>query len=474
VADVLKPDLCVIGGGAAGLSVAAVAASFGVPVVLVERAVMGGECLNTGCVPSKALLAAAGVAETLRRAPLFGLAAGKLRIDPERVRRHVEDVIASIAPNDSPERYAAMGVRVLRGEARFVDPRQVAVGAQVVRARRFVVATGSRPAIPPVPGLASVPYLTNESIFALAQPPERLAILGGGAVGLELAQAWRRLGSAVTVIESGRALGGFDPELAGYVLAALRREGVVVHEQSAVTRVEHWAGGVRIEAPGIRLDATHLLVAAGRYPVTEGLDLPAARIRSDSSGILVDSSLRTSNRRVYAIGDCAGGPHAGIRSTHVASHHAAVVIRQVLFRAGAKVEVRAVPRTVLTDPELAVVGLSEDDARAARKRIRVLRWPFSENDRARAERLTDGEVKLITTTKGRILGAGIVGPHAADLLVPWILAVKKELDISDFRDLIMPYPTLSEAGKRAAVGFYAGETRRPAVARLLRVLRVFG
>lgn len=376
MADVLKPDLCVIGAGAAGLSVAAVAASLGVPVVLVERSAMGGECLNTGCVPSKALLAAARMAETVRRAPLFGLAALKPRLDGERVRRHVEEVIASIAPADSAERFAALGVRILRGEARFVDSRRLEAGGHMIRARRVVVATGSRPAVPPIPGLAAVPYLTNETIFALAQPPERLAVIGAGPVGLELAQAWRRLGSAVTVIESGRALAGFDPELAAYAVTALRREGVVIHERTAATRVEHWAGGVRIEAPGVTLDATHVLVAAGRHPVTEGLDLAAARVRSDASGIVVDSRLRTSNRRIYAIGDCAGGPHAGLRSTHVASHHASVVVRQILFRAGARVETRAVPRTVLTDPEIAAVGLSEEAARATHKRIRVLRWPF--------------------------------------------------------------------------------------------------
>ena len=471
--EILKPDLCVIGAGAAGLSVAAIAAAFGVPVVLVERGRMGGECLNVGCVPSKALLAAAHVAETFRRATRFGIAAAKPRIDPERVQDHLRDVIAGIAPNDSAERFGAMGVRVLRGEARFADPRHVVVGGLRIKARRFVVATGSRPLMPEIPGLADGPILTNETIFDLTTRPERLAVIGAGPVGLELAQAWQRLGSAVTVFGRGRALAGIDPEIAGHALAALRRDGIVIHEDIRVTAVEHWAGGVRVRAGEISLEATHVLVAAGRRAVTEGLGLAEAGITFDPSGITVDEGLRTANRRVFAIGDCVGGAMAD-RFTHVANHHAGVVIRRALFRQGAKVEHDTIPRTVLTDPEIATVGLQEEEARRRHGTVRVLRWPFSENDRARAERLTDGEVKIITTSKGRILGAAIVGARAGDLIVPWTLALRKKLDISDFRDLVVAYPTYSEVSKRAAVSFYAGDVRRPAVRRLLRFLRMFG
>lgn len=471
---VLKPDLCVVGAGSAGLSVAAIAASFGVPVVLVEKGQMGGECLNTGCVPSKALLAAGHVAETFRRASAFGVAQARPRIDPERVRDHIRDVIAGIAPNDSAERFGAMGVTVLRGAARFVGPREMEVGNTVIRARRFVLATGSRPAIPPVPGLAEAPYLTNETIFDLAVRPERLVVIGAGPVGIEIAQAWRRLGAEVTVLASGPALARIDPEIAGPVLSALRREGVVIREHAPPSRVEHWAGGIRVEGPGYRLDATHLLVAAGRRVPTDELGLDKAGIAADKSGILVDAGLRTRNRRVYAIGDCAGGPHGGDRFTHVANYHAGLVIRSALFRVSATVDKDSIPRTVFTDPEIATVGLSEDEARRRHKDVRVLRWPFAENDRARAERDTAGEVKIVTDRKGVVLGAGIVGARASDLIVPWTLAVRKTLNVSEFRDLVVPYPTFSEVGKRAAVGFYAGQTRRPAVGRLLRVLRLFG
>jgi pyruvate/2-oxoglutarate dehydrogenase complex dihydrolipoamide dehydrogenase (E3) component len=470
----LTPDLCVVGAGAAGLSVAAVAAAFGVPVVLVERGRMGGECLNTGCVPSKALLAAGDIAETFRRATPFGIAAAKPRIDPVRVHEHQREVIGAIAPNDSAERFSALGVTVLRGEARFIDSRTLTVGEQQIRARRVVLATGSRPAIPPIPGLDGAPYLTNETIFDLAVRPERLCIIGAGPVGVELAQAWRRLGSEVTLLEAGRALAKIDPEIAAHALTALRRDGVVLHENAGISQVEHWAGGIRVRFSGGSVEATHLLVATGRRPVTEGLGLSEASITSDASGIIVDAGLRTSNRRVYAIGDCAGGAHAGDRFTHVANHHAAVVIRSALFRVSAKVERQAVPRTVYTDPEIATVGLSEEEARVSHGAVRVLRAPFSENDRARAERTADGEVKIVTTPKGRILGAAIVGPHAGELIAIWTLAVKKRMDVAEFRDLIVAYPTFSETWKRAALSFYAGETRRPAVGRLLRILRIFG
>ncbi|WP_293867734.1 FAD-dependent oxidoreductase [uncultured Alsobacter sp.] len=473
----LKPDICVIGAGAAGLSVAVVAGGLGVPVVLVDKGTFGGECLNTGCVPSKALLAAAEAAEAMRRTGPFGIAAARPRVDQARVKQHVDRVIAAIAPNDSPERYAALGVQVLRGEARFTDKRTLVVGDTTIRARRIVLATGSRPALPPVPGLADVPHLTNETIFTLATRPEHLLILGAGPVGLEMAQAWRRLGSAVTVVEAGRALGRIDPEIAGHALAALRAEGIVLHENARIDRAEHWAGGIRLlgAAPGGgAVEGTHLLVAAGRTPTVDGLDLDKAGIRHDRTGILVDKGLRTSNRRVYAIGDCAGGPHAGDRLTHVAAHHAGLVIRSALFRLGAAVETQAVPRAVYTDPEIATVGLDEETARARHRNVRVLRWPFSENDRAQAERRTRGEVKVLTTAKGVILGAAIVGDRAGDLIVPWTLAVKKGLTVADWRDLIVPYPTLSEASKRAALTFYAGEARRPVVGRLLRFLRLFG
>lgn len=471
----LRPDICVIGAGAAGLSVAVVAAGLGVPTVLIEKGTMGGECLNVGCVPSKALLAAAHATHAARGSGPFGLLPSRAKVDHARVHRHVHDVIAAIAPNDSAARYEALGARVISGEAMFLDARTVSVAGVRVKARRFVIASGSRPAIPDIPGLAEAPYLTNETIFDLASRPDHLVILGAGPVGLELGQAHRRLGAAVTVLDHGAALKRVDGEITGHLVAALRGEGVTIRENAAVSSVEGWAGGIRVTLrDGGTVEGTHLLVASGRRPTVEGLGLDAAGIRYDRSGIVVDRGLRTSNLRVYAIGDCAGGPYVTDRLTHVAAHHAGLVVRSALFRLRTRVDEAVVPRVVYTDPEVATVGLSEEEARARHRDTRILRFPFAENDRAQAERLTAGEAKIVVTGKGLILGAAIVGARAGELIVPWTMAVQKRMTVADFRDLIVPYPTFSEVSKRAAVAFYASQARRPAVGRLLRFLRLFG
>src|SRR3569832_279935 len=332
-AERLTPDICVIGAGAAGLSVAAAAAAFGVATVLIERHEMGGECLHDGCVPSKALLAAAKRAAHMR-GDAMGIHATELKIDIAKVQAHVQDVIAQIAPVDSAERFTGRGVRVIRGTARFIDRRTVAVGdAHEIRARRFVIATGSKPIVPPIPGLDGGPYLTNETIFKLKELPRDLIVIGAGAVGLEMAQAFRRLGSHVTVLEMGEALAHDDSEAVGVVLAALERDGVVIRTGVKVTSVAHAIGhlAVTIEAGGKEepVGGTHLLIAAGRKAPPAGLDLAKARIRHDGHGIAVNRKMKTSNGRVYAIGDVAAGQP---RFTHAGSHQAGLVIRNALFR----------------------------------------------------------------------------------------------------------------------------------------------
>lgn len=475
MSEVLRPDLCVIGAGSGGLSVAAAAAMFGVPVVLVERHRMGGDCLNVGCVPSKALIAAANRAEDVRRAGLFGLVAPSPQVHFSRVHAHVHGVIAAIAPNDSVERFASLGVRVISGEASFLDRRSVRVGEIEIRPRRFVLATGSRPRLPPVPGLETVPYLTNESIFDETGRPEHLIVLGGGPIGVELGQAFRRLGSAVTILQSGRILPREDEEAAGFVARALRADGVDLREGAKVARVEGVAGNISaVLDTGEVVKGTHLLVAAGRAPNTEALNLAAAGIAHDAGGIAVNAKLRTSNSRIYAIGDCASGATEGLQFTHVANYHAGIVIRSALFRLPAKINNQAIPRVTYCDPEVASVGLSEEAARKAGQAVQVLRWPFAENDRAQAGRATDGLAKIITDRKGRILGATLAGPHAGELLMPWIIAVQKRWSVQDMVGFVFPYPTFSEVSKRAALTHFAPLAGKPWIRRILGFLRKLG
>jgi pyruvate/2-oxoglutarate dehydrogenase complex dihydrolipoamide dehydrogenase (E3) component len=472
----LTPDICVIGAGSGGLSVAAAAAAFGVPVVLVEKGRMGGDCLNYGCVPSKALLAAGKHAHAIREAPHFGVeAGGEPHADFARVRAHVRSVIEAIAPNDSEERFTALGVTVIRAEATFKDRRTVLAGDYEIAARRFVVATGSSPFVPAIPGLLDVAFFTNETIFENAERPEHLIIIGGGPIGLEMAQAHRRLGSRVTVIEAVRALPKDDPELSQVVLSGLRGEGIVIHQGAKVTKVEKSSlGGVLVtfdrEGTESAVEGSHLLVAAGRRANVDRLGLENARIRFDSRGIKVNASLRTSNPRVYAIGDVAGL----MQFTHVAGYHAGLVIRSILFRMSARPDPDIIPWATFTDPELAHVGLDEKAAREKHRDISVLRWPFHENDRAQAERRTTGMVKVVADRKGRILGASIVGTNAGELINFWALAVSRKLTLRDVVGYVAPYPTLSEAGRRAAVSFYAPIARKPWIRSLIGFLRRFG
>ena len=467
----IAPDLCVIGAGSGGLAVAAGAAQMGAEVVLVERGAMGGDCLNFGCVPSKSLLAAARVADFWRRGAALGIAYAPPQIDFAAVAESVQRVIASIAPNDSEERFAGLGVRVLRAEARFTSPRTVRAGDIEIRPRRFVIATGSQPMVPAIPGLGGVPYLTNETVFANRELPDHLIIIGGGPIGIEMAQAHRRLGARVTVIDVGPLLPRDDPELAASLTERLSEEGIDTRPRTEIAAVEHDGEAVAIRlASGERIAGSHLLVAAGRRPSIEALDLSAAGIAATVKGITVDARLRTTNRRAFAIGDVAGGP----QFTHIALYHAGIVIRNALFHLPAKVDYRALPWVTYTDPELAQVGLTEAAARAADRSVRVLRWHFAENDRAQTERETEGLVKIMTRGNGLIAGASILGAGAGDLILPWALAISQKLKIGALANLIVPYPTRNEASKRAAGSYYTPTLFSPRTRRLVRFLARFG
>lgn len=470
--DMFATDLCIIGAGSGGLSVAAAAARMGARTVLIERRDMGGARLNAGCVPSKALLAAGQVAETIRNSARFGVNGHAPEIRYADVQAHVRNVIASIAPDDSAERITELGCTVLKAQARFVTPKIVQAGPIVVRARRFVVATGSRPLVPDVPGIETAPYFTNETIFENSACPDHLIVIGGGTSGCELAQAHRRLSSRVTLLEKAHILPNDDPELTAVVKMQLLAEGITILEGIEIVHVRGRANRITvlIKAAGAEreMDCSHLLVTTGRKPNVEELGLEDAGIAYSAVGIKVDERLRTTNRKVYAIGDVAGLP------THVADHHARVVIRNALLRLPARLDDRAIPWTTFTDPELAHVGLTERQARERHGRVRILRLPFSENDRAQAARRTSGQIKVVATARGDILGASIVGAHAGELLQPWILAIEQRLKIGALARMTAPHPTLGEISRRVAASFFTPALSGGRTRKLVQLLSRFG
>ena len=474
MSEEIQVDVCVIGAGSGGLSVAYVASQLGLNTVLIEGHKMGGDCLNYGCVPSKAILAAAHAAENQRQSAPFGVKESDPAIDFAKVHDHVHGIIADIAPHDSVERYESLGAKVILARAEFIAHDRVAAGEFTITSRRFVIATGSRPHVPLIPGLDDVPYLTNETIFDKRETPAHLIVLGAGPIGAELSQAFRRLGAKVTVLQRSGFLRRDDPDLAKIVQSRLEAEGVVVREGMSVERVETDGGEIAISVRNSNgmetITGSDVLVAAGRVPNIDALGLEKARVNFGEKGVVVDHRLRTSNRRIYAIGDVTGGP----LFTHAASYHAGIVVRNAFFRLPAKVDYSAFPRVTYTDPELASVGLSEAEARRADTAIRVLNWSFCENDRARTERQTEGMVKVVTSDRGRIMGAAIVGASAGDLIQPWVLAITRKLPIRAMADIIAPYPTLSEANKRAAGSFFTEALFSHRTRRLVRFLSRLG
>jgi len=471
----LNVDMCIIGAGSGGLSVAAGAAQMGASTVLIEKHKMGGDCLNYGCVPSKALLAAGHAAQAVRASNNFGIQASIEKIDPDGVYGHIRRTIATIEPNDSVERFQSLGVQVIEAAAQMAGPQQVIAGDTLITARRIVIATGSRAFIPPIPGIADVPHLTNETVFDLDRIPSHLIVIGGGPIGIELAQAHQHLGSDVSVLEMFKIMPKDDPELVDVVRQQIIDDGVKLLEGVEVIRLEKSSGRVRVvfskDGTEQSIDGSHLLVAAGRRPNVDGLELEKAGIIYTDKGIDVDARLRTSNRKVFAIGDVAGG----LQFTHVAGYHAGVVIKNALFRLPAKADHRFVPWVTYTSPELSQVGLNERDARKKYgDTIKVLCWPYAENDRAQAEGAPRGMIKVITTYKGKILGCGIVGRQASELIPLWVVALTKAMKIGDIAQMIAPYPSLSEISKRAASSYYTSSLFSEKTRKIVRFLSWFG
>ncbi|HEX4173582.1 MAG TPA: FAD-dependent oxidoreductase [Acetobacteraceae bacterium] len=462
-------DLAVIGAGAAGLSVTAVAAQLGLRVALIERDRMGGDCLNFGCVPSKALLAASHAAQAALAAAHLGVRLPEPTIDWPAVQAHVHGAIATIAPTDSEARFRALGAEVLRGQARFAAPNALWVDGRRITSRRIVIAAGSSPAVPPIPGLDRQPYLTNTSVFDLTERPDHLLILGGGPIGLEMADAFAGLGSRVTVIEAAIIAGKEDPELVEGLRGCFRARGITLLEPAKVAAVE--PGPTLVLDDASRIAGSHLLVAVGRRPNLGDLGLAAGNVRASQAGIATDRGLRSlTNRRVYAVGDIADPRGIGPRAfTHVGSYHAGIVIRRALFRLPARIDYAALPRVTYTRPELAQVGMTEAEARAAGHRIDILRWPLSDNDRAVAEGDRTGLVKLIVS-RGRVLGAGILAPNAGEIISLWGLAIAQRIRLSALASQIIPYPTRTEAGKRAAGTWFLPRLFAPHSKQLVRLL----
>jgi pyruvate/2-oxoglutarate dehydrogenase complex dihydrolipoamide dehydrogenase (E3) component len=370
---------------------------------------------------------------------------------------------------DSETRFRALGATVLRGEARFVAADALMVDGRRLTARRVVIAAGSSPAVPPIPGLDQVPYLTNTTLFALSEHPDHLVILGGGPIGLEMADAFAGLGSRVTVVEAAAIAGKEDPELVAGLRDCLTARGVSLLEDARVGAVE--PGPTLVLEDGRRIGGSHLLVAVGRRPNLEALNLAAGGVQVSAMGIATDRGLRsTTNRRVYAVGDIADPQGIGPRAfTHVGSYHAGIVIRRALFRLPARIDYAALPRVIYTRHELAQVGMTEAEASAAGYRIAILRWPLSDNDRAITERDTAGLVKLVVF-RDRVLGAGILAPNAGEMIGLWTLAIALRAKLTTLASLILPYPTRSEAAKRAAGNFFLPRLFAPRTKAVVRLL----
>lgn len=452
-------DLIAIGGGTAGLVTAAGAATIGLRAALVEREALGGDCLWTGCVPSKALIASAKLAHAMRHADRLGLTEAAPSHVFKTVMERMRAARKRVSEHDDPERFRKMGVDVVFGMAEFETPKRIRVDGRILESKRMVIATGATPTVPPIEGLADAGFLTHADAFDQDELPRRIVMLGGGPIGLEFAQIYARLGASVTVVEMlPHLLPNEDPEVGRLLEELLIAEGVTVRTGRRVERVTRCAdGSVAVYVRGATgeeatdpIEVDQLFVATGRRANTEGLGLEEIGLRLDGGAVTVDATLRSSIKTIWAAGDVTGGP----QFTHVADHQAKLVLRNAVFPFSGKVNYRAVPSVTYTDPEVARVGLTELEGRERFGDVRVYRYDFSDLDRAIVDAATDGFVKIVTRPNGRVLGATIVASGAGNLIMPLVMAMKQGMKISQLSQFVYPYPTMAEGVKRAADDYY--------------------
>jgi len=469
-------DLGILGGGAAGLSAAAGAAQFGAKTIVIEKANrLGGDCLHFGCVPSKTLIRTAGVWSLARRAKEFGLPEVELPpVSLAAVMDRVRSVIDRIQEHDSPERFCKLGAAVRFGEPRFVDDHSVSVDGDRLSARAWIIATGSSPSLPPLDGLADVPYWTNETVFSQGELPGHLLVLGAGPVGVEMAQAFRRLGSKVTIVEyADQVLSPEDPDIAGIVRGRLEAEGVriltgtkALGAASLGSSVEVRVGPVKEEGDAWTIEGDALLVATGRQANVEGLELPAAGVAFTPRGVPADARMRSNVPHIYACGDVNGV----FPFTHVAGYEAGIALANAVLRLPRRADYTKVPWCTYTDPEVASVGLNEKRAKAAGVGYRVLEASFREVDRALAEGETEGKIKVLVTPSGKVLGCQIAGHHAGELIHEWVAAINGNVKLSTLAGAIHAYPTLAEISKKAAGSYYSEKLFNDRTRKILRFL----
>ncbi|WP_017297764.1 dihydrolipoyl dehydrogenase family protein [Nodosilinea nodulosa] len=442
-------DLVIIGGGSAGLVAASAGAQLQAKVALVEKEDrLGGDCLHYGCVPSKSLIHASRVAHEVARGPEFGLHTRLEKIDFQAALGHVHRVIDTIQVHDSTERFESLGVEVIYGQGEFIDSQTFKVNGRVLKARSYIIATGSRPDRIPIEGLEAAGYITNLTVFSLNYQPKSLAVIGSGPIGCELGQAFARLGTEVTIIgSSDHILPREEPEAAAVVQAQMEKDGVRILNDTRAQRVEVIDGKKHVHTPSGTIVVDDILLAAGRVPNVEALNLEAAGVAVGKEGITVNEKLQTTNSHIYAAGDVIGG----YQFTHVAGYEGAVAMQNALIFPTKSADYSVIPWATFTDPELARVGLTEAQARKRYDDIYILKQEFAGVDRALAEAAGQGFAKIITRSSGEILGAHLVGPHAGELIHEIVLAMSNNLKVDALKNMIHIYPTLAEVNSKAAL-----------------------